>query len=156
MIENKTNVCYNIVNQYMEVFPLDNKMQIQIVNLLKEKVSPDLIYIFGSTVKGTSHKNSDLDIAFLPGADIDEYEIFILAQELAEKVNIDVDLVNLKKASTVFQGQIITTGSIIYCSNEQIRMNYEMNALKMYAKLGEERKVIIDKVKESGTVFNEE
>jgi predicted nucleotidyltransferase len=156
MIENKTNVCYNIVNQYMEVFPLDNKMQIQIVNLLREKVSPDLIYIFGSTVKGTSHKNSDLDIAFLPGSDINEYEIFILAQELAEKVNIDVDLVNLKKASTVFQGQIITTGSIIYCSNEQIRLNYEMNALKMYAKLGEERKVIIDKVKESGTVFNEE
>ncbi|MDQ0862012.1 nucleotidyltransferase domain-containing protein [Bacillus sp. V2I10] len=135
---------------------MDNKMQIQIVNLLREKVSPVLIYIFGSTVKGTSHKNSDLDIAFLPGSDINEYEIFILAQELAEKVNIDVDLVNLKKASTVFQGQIITTGSIIYCSNEQIRMNYEMNALKMYAKLGEERKVIIDKVKESGTVFNEE
>ncbi len=140
----------------MEVFPLDNKMQIQIVNLLREKVSPDLIYIFGSTVKGTSHKNSDLDIAFLPGSDINEYEIFILAQELAEKVNIDVDLVNLKKASTVFQAQIIATGSIIYCSDEQIRMNFEMNALKMYAKLGEERKVIIDKVKESGTVFNEE
>lgn len=140
----------------MEVFPLDNNMQIQIVNLLREKVSPDLIYIFGSTVKGTSHKNSDLDIAFLPGSDINEYEIFILAQELAEKVNIEVDLVNLKKASTVFQAQIIATGSIIYCSDEQIRMNFEMNALKMYAKLGEERKVIIDKVKESGTVFNEE
>ncbi|MCM3597966.1 nucleotidyltransferase domain-containing protein [Metabacillus idriensis] len=135
---------------------MDNNKQIQIVNLLREKVSPDLIYIFGSTVKGTSHKNSDLDIAFLPRSELDEYEIFILAQKLAEQLNIEVDLVNLKKASTVFQGQIITTGSIIYCSDEQLRMNYEMHALKKYAKLGEERKVIIDKVKESGTVFNEE
>ncbi|WP_197089566.1 nucleotidyltransferase domain-containing protein [Bacillus sp. SA1-12] len=131
-------------------------MQTEIINFLKEKISPHLIYIFGSTVKGTSNKGSDIDIAYLSDRTLDEYQIFILAQELASIINIDVDLIDLKKASTVFQGQIVSTGKVIYCPDDKIRMNYEMKTLKMYAKLNEERKLIIDNVQESGSIFNEE
>jgi predicted nucleotidyltransferase len=140
----------------MEVFPLDIKIQNEVVNFLIEKVSPYLVYIFGSTVKGTANKNSDIDIAFLTEQKFDEYETFILAQELAEKIDIDVDLIDLKKASTVFQGQIVSTGKAVYCLDDKKRMNYEMKTLKMYAKLNEERQFIIDKVQESGSIFNEE
>ncbi|MCA0174566.1 nucleotidyltransferase domain-containing protein [Bacillus sp. RAR_GA_16] len=128
----------------------------EVVNVLKTSVSPQLIYLFGSAAKGTSHLESDLDIAFLSPVTLDEYEVFMLAQQIASKINRDVDLVDLRKASTVFQGQIVTTGKIIYSTDEQTRMNYEMKVLKMYAKLGEERKLIIDDIEESGTVFNEE
>jgi uncharacterized protein len=140
----------------MEVFPLDNKMQTEIINFLTKKVSPDLVYIFGSTIKGTSNKNSDIDIAYLSDQKFDEYEIFMLAQELAGKIDIDVDLIDLKKASTVFQGQIVSTGKSIYCLDDNIRMDYEMKTLKMYAKLNEERKNIIDNAQESGSILNEE
>jgi uncharacterized protein len=140
----------------MEVIPLDNRMLTEIVNTLKSTASPQLIYLFGSTAKGTSRAESDLDVAFLSPVTLDEYEVFMIAQQVATKINRDVDLVDLKKASTVFQGQIVATGKIIYCTDEKTRMNYEMKVLKMYAKLGEERKVIIDDIEESGTVFNEE
>lgn len=140
----------------MEVFPLEKKLLTETVKLLRDTVSPQLIYLFGSTAKGTAHAKSDLDIAFLTSANLDEYEVFMIAQQLATKLNRDIDLVDLRKASTVFQGQIVATGKIIYCTDEQARMNYEMRVLKMYAKLGEERKLIIDDIEESGTVFNEE
>ena len=140
----------------MEVIPLDNRMLTEIVNTLKNTASPQLIYLFGSTAKGTSRAESDLDVAFLSPVTLDEYEVFMIAQQLATKLNQDVDLVDLRRASTVFQGQIVTTGKIIYTVDEQTRMNYEMKVLKMYAKLGEERKLIIDDIEESGTVFNEE
>jgi uncharacterized protein len=143
------------VSQIIEVFPMDNKIQTEIVNFLTKEVSPYLIYIFGSTVKGTSNNNSDIDTAYLSDQDFNGYEIFMLAQKLAEIINIDVDLINLNKASTVFQGQIVSTGKAIYCLDNKIRMDYEMKSLKMYAKLSEERKHIIDKIQESGTVFNE-
>ncbi len=144
------------VSQIMEVFPLDNKIQTEIINFLTKKVSPELVYIFGSTIKGTSNKNSDIDIAYLSDQTLDEYQTFMLAQELAGIINVDVDLIDLKKASTVFQGQIVSTGQVIYCLDDKTRMNYEMKTLKMYAKLNEERKFIIDNVQERGSIFNEE
>ncbi|MBU7591230.1 type VII toxin-antitoxin system MntA family adenylyltransferase antitoxin [Metabacillus halosaccharovorans] len=131
-------------------------MQTNIIDFLTEKISPNLIYIFGSTEKGTSNKNSDIDIAYLSDQEIYEYETFMMAQELAGNINFDVDLIDLKKASTVFQGQVVSTGKVIYNKNNDIRMNYEMKTLKMYAKLNEERQVITDKVEESGIIFNEE
>jgi predicted nucleotidyltransferase len=144
------------LSQIMEVFPLDIKVQTKVANFLIKKVSPYLVYIFGSTIKGTSNRNSDIDIAYLSDQNFDEYEIFMLAQELADIINIDVDLIDLKKASTVFQGQIVSTGRVIYCVDNIKRMDYEMRALKMYAKLNEERQFIIDNVQESGSIFNEE
>ena len=135
---------------------VDHNIQTEIKNLLIAKISPNLIYIFGSTVKGTSNKNSDIDIAYLSDQKIDEYEIFMLAQELAGKINLDVDLIDLKKASTVFQAQVVSTGKVIYCINDSIRMNYEMKTFKMYAKLNEERQHIIDKIQERGSIFHEE
>jgi uncharacterized protein len=152
---NDKYVWYNKNIKLMEVLPLDKELT-EIVKLLKASISPQLIYLFGSSAKGTSRAESDLDIAFLSPVTLDEYEVFMLAQQLATKVNRDVDLVDLRKASTVFQGQIVATGKIIYSIDEQTRMNYEMKVLKMYAKLGEERKLIIDDIEESGTVFNEE
>lgn len=143
-------------SQILEVFELNSKIQAEIINFLVEKISPTLIYIFGSTVKGTANMNSDIDIAYLSNQKMDEYETFMLAQELAGKINNDVDLIDLKKASTVFQSQVVSTGKVIYCLNDEARMNFEMKTLKMYAKLNEERQGIIDKVEESGSVFHEE
>lgn len=140
----------------MEGFLLDNKMQSEIKIFLKKKVSPMLVYIFGSTIRGTANKESDIDIAYLSDQVLDDYQIFMLAQELAGIIDRDVDLIDLKKASTVFQAQIVSTGKVIYCLDEKIRMNFEMKMLKMYSKLNEERQLIIDNVHKRGSIFNEE
>jgi predicted nucleotidyltransferase len=135
---------------------MEPKLQSEIINFLMKKIAPKLIYIFGSTIKGTSNKHSDIDIAFLTNQNLDEYQTFMLAQELAGILNKDVDLIDINKASTVFQGQIVSTGKVIYCLDEKIRMDYEMKTLKMYAKLNEERQNIIDSIQKRGAVYNEE
>jgi hypothetical protein len=77
----------------------------------------------------------------------------MIAQNLAAKLNRDIDLVDLGKASTVFQAQIVHTGRIIFCSDELKRAKYEMKVLKMYAKLNEERSQILKNVEESGSIY---
>jgi ribosomal protein RSM22 (predicted rRNA methylase) len=64
---------------------------------------------------------------------------------LASKLNIDVDLVDLKKASTVFRAQIIQ-GELLYAEDKKQQQEFEMLTLKKYARLNEERKEIIDKI----------
>ena len=127
----------------------------QIKDFLIEKLSPTLIVLFGSAAKGTDRANSDIDVAFLSKNHVDVYETFMVAQELASLLNKDVDLVDLRKASTVFQFQIISAGQTIYSSNENERMSYEMKTYKMYAKLNEERQNLLEKVEESGSVYEE-
>ncbi|WP_246944897.1 type VII toxin-antitoxin system MntA family adenylyltransferase antitoxin [Bacillus pinisoli] len=131
-------------------------MQSTIIDFLKDRIAPDIIYIFGSTVKGRSNGSSDIDIAYQCKHPVDQYQNFLLAQELAVLIDMDVDLINLHKASTVFQAQIVSTGKAVYYLDNFTRMNYEMKTLKMYAKLNEERQEIIKSAQESGFIYHEE
>ncbi len=126
-----------------------------IVETLKDAVSPSVIYLFGSAATGHIRYDSDIDVAFLSDErSLDHYERFMLAQQLAERLQRDVDLIDLKQASTVFQAQIVHSGKVIYCANEQKRAEYEWRVLKMYAKLNEERAEILRNIVESGSVYD--
>ncbi|MDR4950438.1 type VII toxin-antitoxin system MntA family adenylyltransferase antitoxin [Neobacillus cucumis] len=125
-----------------------------IIDVLNENLSPFLIVLFGSMAKGTFHSESDIDIAYLSdNKDLDKYEIFMLSQVLAANLGRDVDLIDLNQASTVFQAQVIHTGKVIYCTDEQKKALYELKALKMYTKLNEERFPILKRIDESGSVY---
>lgn len=118
------------------------------------KINPSFIIVFGSFAQGTTHKESDLDIAFYKKEqNLSSYEVFMIAQELADLLKMEVDLVDLQHASTVFQAQIFSTGKVIFSKDETLRMTMEMTALSMYAKLNEERKEIIENVDEGGTIY---
>lgn len=120
---------------------------------LVQAIDPFLIMIFGSYAKGNTREDSDIDIAFFSNQKFNEYEVFTVAQQLADKLGREVDLIDINKASTVFKAQIIGTGKVIYCSDETQRMNFMMRALKEYALLNEERAVILEKIKERGKVY---
>lgn len=121
-----------------------------------EKLKPDFIIIFGSYAKGITHNESDIDVAFYREDKVfSAYELFIIAQQLADIIGIEVDLVDLKEASTVFATQIFSTGEVIYSKNENLRMELHMRTYSMYAKLNEERQPIIDKIIETGSVYGE-
>lgn len=123
-------------------------------DFLISKINPSFIIVFGSFANGKTHKESDIDIAFYnKELNLSSYEVFMLAQELADILNMDVDLVDLTHASTVFQAQIFSTGKVIFSNDETLRMNIEMRTLSMYAKLNEERKLILENVDESGTIY---
>ncbi|MGY5216063.1 type VII toxin-antitoxin system MntA family adenylyltransferase antitoxin [Clostridium butyricum] len=111
------------------------------------------VYLFGSAAKNQLKPESDIDIAFLSFLDVDEYECFMKAQELAEIFKRDVDLIDLKKASTVFKAQIISTSSLIYCNDDVKRAYFEMRALKEYALLNEERAEIIKNIQKGDKIY---
>ncbi|MBD8590385.1 nucleotidyltransferase domain-containing protein [Peribacillus simplex] len=127
-----------------------------IQDTLIKKIDPVFIIIFGSYAKKSTHKDSDIDIAFYcEDQSLTTYEVFQLAQELADILKIEVDLVNIRTASTVFKAQIYTTGTVIYSVNDTLLKNLQMTALSMYAKLNEERENILKKIGESGTIYEE-
>ncbi|MGM0410836.1 MAG: type VII toxin-antitoxin system MntA family adenylyltransferase antitoxin [Bacillota bacterium] len=123
---------------------LSNEEKNIIIDFLTEKLTPELIYIFGSYAKNSERDNSDIDIAILSEREIDEYKLFLLAQKLADKLKKEVDLVDIKKASTVFKAQIIQ-GKLIFNKDNYKKMNFELKTFREYAKLNEERKEILAK-----------
>jgi len=116
-----------------------------IKSFLIEELKAELIYLFGSYANGNERSDSDLDLAFLTSEKIDDYQRFLTAQKLASKLNIDVDLIDLSQASTVFRAQIIQ-GKLLYAEDKQQKQEFEMLTLKKYARLNEERKEIIEKI----------
>ncbi|MCP1191453.1 nucleotidyltransferase domain-containing protein [Priestia flexa] len=133
---------------------MDRQIVQSITDFLHTHIDPSFIIVFGSFAKGTPHQESDIDIGFyVKHKKLEKYEIFMLAQELATILKREVDLVNIAEASTVFQAQIYMTGTVIYSNDDRLRMSEQMKALKMYAKLNEERKDILKKVDESGSIY---
>ncbi|AQQ55420.1 type VII toxin-antitoxin system MntA family adenylyltransferase antitoxin [Planococcus lenghuensis] len=134
---------------------MDAKLE-QVKHFLIDRLSPMLLIVFGSTANGTARQDSDLDIAFLSNQQFDEYQVFIIAQELAAILNQDVDLIDLARASTVFQMQIVSSGKLLFGEDERQRMEFEMKTYKMYAKLNEERQPILDKIDESKSIYGKQ
>ncbi|MBV4425489.1 type VII toxin-antitoxin system MntA family adenylyltransferase antitoxin [Clostridium tyrobutyricum] len=123
------------------------------IKFLKENIKPHLIYIFGSSVNGIFREDSDIDIAFKSEHELTPYQVFMFSQSLADILGRDVDLIDLNKASTVFKVQIIANGKCVYCSDDVKKAYFEMYAYKDYAKLNEEREVILNNIKKRGQIY---
>lgn len=119
------------------------------------KTVPGLIalYRFGSQAKGTARPDSDVDLAMLARDPIPAMRRFELAQELAIQLHLDVDLVDLRSASTVMRMQVISTGTCLDAPDESARREFEMYAYSDYARLNEERRDILKRIAESGVVY---
>ena len=124
----------------------------QVVPLLRQRVGAYLIILFGSGAKGLIRPDSDVDLAFAGDAAISAYELFLLAQELAVKLGREVDLLDIDRLSTVMKAQIVATGKVLYCADESKRQYLFMRALREYAKLNEDRAVVLASVAKRGAV----
>lgn len=124
-----------------------------IVQHLLKNLEPYAIVLFGSIINGSFREDSDLDIAFLSDKDKDEYELFIITQQLAGKLGREVDLVDLKKASTVLSAQIIGKGKMIYVKDEKKFAEFRIRALKEYVLLNDERAEILEAIAKRGRVY---
>lgn len=122
---------------------------------------PDVIaiYLFGSTAGSTSTDESDVDVAvLLPFSEgngtLAPMQRWTLQEDLAIHAGRDIDLVDLRQASTVMCAQIISSGTVVYCSDETERLKFEMVALSMYAHLNVERRHILRDIQERGSVYS--
>lgn len=110
------------------------------------------IYLFGSQANGQAQQGSDLDVAILFDGKIDPVTLWQHGQNLAAQLNIDVDLIDLRQASTVMQYQIISTGIRLWHSNHHATQ-YESFILSSKTSLDEARSGILQDIAQRGTIY---
>lgn len=111
------------------------------------------IYLFGSESMGEQHAQSDIDLAILSNTRLPETRLWELAQMLASKMSREVDVIDLKQASTVMRLQIISTGQCLFCLNEKLCTAFEDFVYSDYARLNEERASILQDIHHRGSVY---
>jgi uncharacterized protein len=137
----------------LSIQELKDILEGKVMDLLKERLKPIIIYVFGSYAAGELREDSDIDIAFISDENLATYEVFMLAQEIADMLGREVDLVDLKNSSTVFKVEVVGKGTILFCSDEVRKVEFQMRALKDYAILNEDRQVVLDAIKKRGSVY---
>lgn len=135
------------------MLPVQTKQQI--IRILQEQVQPAFVLLFGSFAQGTQRADSDVDIAYFSEKTLTNYERFLLAGELAQACQADVDLIDIKKVDTVFAVQIFATGILLDCANESEFIKQRMRAFSMYATLNEQRAEILRNISERGSVYSD-
>lgn len=115
------------------------------------------IYLFGSHGTADEWPDSDIDIALLlPPQQAKGQPPLALSQcwsALADCVGPELDLVNARQVSTVFQKEIIANGRLLYCADQYAVDEFEMLVLSYYQKLNEERSEIVKSFNESGRAY---
>jgi len=115
--------------------------------LLEAFPDAQAIYHFGSTARGEDAPGSDIDLALLlPYATAKQSDSLVLldvSARLTRALGRDLDLINVREVSTVFQMEILRTGQVIDCADDRARLEFEMRTLSGYFKLNEERADIL-------------
>lgn len=126
-----------------------------IVDVLQAKV-PRLmaVYAFGSRIQGNAGLGSDLDLAVLVGGYADTWLLWCLAGELAVHVGCEVDLLDLRAASTVMQYQILTTGERWWASDIRVGL-FEVAVLSEKTALDEARAGLFADIQARGSVYGQ-
>jgi predicted nucleotidyltransferase len=127
---------------------------VAIVTCLEQAVS-DLVavYRFGSTVYGLPHAESDVDVAVLASRPVPLETWFATVERLAETLEREVDLLDLRLASPVLSLQVITRGRVLFERDGVARVGFEGRVLGEYARLNEQRRGILDRIALEGTVY---
>ena len=128
---------------------MEQKLEI-IKKIILGKIECEAIVLFGSYARGTQNNESDIDIAIKPKNEVLKKELFYLSQELEDKINIEIDLIDLNNIGDGFRYEILINGKIIYCEDEFKFELYKLDMYREYLELNESRKIIINEIKEGG------
>lgn len=124
-----------------------------VVRTLRHELGERLlaIYAFGSRIAGQARQDSDLDLAVLLAGKADPVALWNLAQELAVTLDLDVDLIDLRDASTVMQYRVITSGERWWTRDTQADL-FEAFVLNDKMALDEARAPLLADIEREGHV----
>lgn len=132
---------------------LNDKDKNVIVKFITDKLNVEFIYLFGSFARGEGREDSDIDIALFSIEKLNSYDLFVLANHLSFKLKRDVQIIDLKSITTVFAAQIVSNKEILYSNSEENSSKYDVKILKEYAKLNEERDIVLKRIKKDGKIY---
>lgn len=125
----------------------------EIAQILRDAVPGLLaVYRFGSSVAGTARPDSDVDVAVLAAEPIDAVTRFEIQEDLGRRLGRDVDLIDLRQASTVMRMQVLSGGRLLASYDTAAQEAFEDHTYSAYARLNEERREILAQIRHEGRV----
>lgn len=116
------------------------------------------IYLFGSYGTENEWPSSDVDIALLLPPETSKRIVYLMMSQLHDELELllkrNVDLLNLRCVSTVFQKEVVMAQRRICATNEYAADEFEMLTLSYYLKLNEERAQVLAEGLRSGRFYN--
>lgn len=142
-----------IMELYMSNYSLTPEAEALVCAELQQAFPNALgIYAFGSRVQGTANAESDLDLAVLVAGYADPLQLFEYANHLADTLGYEVDLLDLRAASTVMQHQVVTRGRRLWAKDTQADL-FDIYVLKEKNALDELRAEQLNEIRETGSVY---
>jgi len=130
----------------------DKKYHI-LINQIKSSLPNVLaMYAFGSQITGHANEHSDLDLAVLIDGHVETFDLWDLASQLSEIAGCDVDLLNMRLASTVMQYQILQTGRTLWAKQPDAGI-FESFILSEKINLDVLRKELLDDIDQRGSIY---
>jgi predicted nucleotidyltransferase len=124
--------------------PPDSEIATAVCEALPAETEIAAVYLFGSAAAGRLRPDSDVDIAFLGAGAVDPIVAYDAAQRLASRLGRDVDLIDLRRTSTILRGHIVADGRRLMAARRNIVEEFEMYALSDYALFQEERRPVVE------------
>jgi predicted nucleotidyltransferase len=90
------------------------------------------IYVYGSRAGDQARPDSDLDVAVLLPPDSQLPDRLTLASSLASRLKVEVDMVNLRRASDILRREVLATGIRIHNARPDEVLAWEAQALTRY------------------------
>jgi len=137
----------------MATVELNDATLAALVERLREDVPAlQAVYLFGSRAGSKAARGSDVDLAVLAAEEMDDLQLWDLAQACAALAGRDVDLVDLRAVSAVMRAQIVSQGRSLWRVASPDLEAFEDRAFSEYARLNEERAAILADIARRGSV----
>jgi predicted nucleotidyltransferase len=130
----------------------DKKYHILIKQIKSSLPNVLAIYAFGSQITGHANEHSDLDLAVLIDGQVETFDLWDLASQLSEIAGCDVDLLNMRLASTVMQYQILQTGRTLWAKQPDAGI-FESFILSEKINLDVLRKELLEDIDQRGSIY---
>lgn len=118
----------------------------------RSKFHVGLAYLFGSQATGQAGAQSDYDIAVFFDGNVSPDDRYLLAHQLTELLDTDVDLVDLARAPVELVYNVLAAGQILYEKDRTTRVEFEARALSLYFDqlpiLRADRKALLEETRE--------
>lgn len=135
-----------------------NEYDVIVRTVVEHYPAAQALYLFGTYGTADEWPDSDVDIALLlPPEEAKKAGTLMMSDllfALEKTLKKDVDLINLRQVSTVFQKEIVFSGRRIFIADEYAGDEFEMLVLSFYQKLNDERAEVLAEGLRSGRFYN--
>jgi predicted nucleotidyltransferase len=122
---------------------------------IANQFSLDLIVMFGSQARGQSTSNSDTDIAVRSSRELSRDDELQIATAL-DKLFLNVDLCDIRKASPLLLGAIGQDAKLIYQRGESLLEEFKIFAWNQYMDFKPQLDLVRERNKAAIDAFDEE